>query len=174
MAMGEWISVNSSRELAQRQIAIESAELAASPEEEREELALIYQAKGIPAEQAHALAQRLITNKGGALDTLVREELGINPEELGGSAWAAAAWSFVLFAAGALFPVAPFVFRGDRPAIIASVALSGIALLAIGAGTSLFTGRAITFSAARQLLIGLAAAAVTYAVGTLVGVTLVG
>ena len=172
MAMGEWISVNSARELAQRQIAIESAELAAAPEEEQEELALIYQAKGIPAEQARALAQRLLSTKGGALDTLVREELGINPEELGGSAWSAAAWSFALFAAGALFPVAPFLFARDRLAILGSVVLSGLALLAIGAGTSLFTGRSVAFSGARQILIGFAAAAVTYGVGSLVGVTL--
>jgi vacuolar iron transporter family protein len=174
MAMGEWISVNSSRELAQRQIATESAELSASPEEEKEELALIYQAKGIPAEQAQALAERLMTSKSGALDTLVREELGIDPEELGGSAWTAAGWSFVLFAAGALFPVVPFFIAAEGAAIVASVALSGLALLAIGAGTSLFTGRGVAFSAGRQLVIGLAAAAVTYGVGRLVGVTLAG
>jgi len=174
MAMGEWISVNSSRELAQRQIATESAELAASPEEEREELALIYQAKGIPAEQSQALAERLMTSKSGALDTLVREELGIDPEELGGSAWTAAGWSFVLFALGALFPVTPFFIADERAALVGSVVLSGLALLAIGAGTSLFTGRGVAFSAGRQLVIGLAAAAVTYGVGRLVGVTLGG
>jgi len=174
MAMGEWISVNSSRELAQKQIATESAELAASPEEEQEELALIYQAKGIPAEQAHALAERLMKSRSGALDTLVREELGIDPEELGGSAWTAAGWSFVLFGAGALIPVAPFFVLAERAAIVASVALSGLALLGIGAGTSLFTGRALAFSGLRQLGVGLAAAAVTYGVGALVGVTLGG
>ena len=174
MAMGEWISVNSSRELAQRQIATESAELAASPEEEREELALIYQAKGIPAEQSQALAERLMTSKSGALDTLVREELGIDPEQLGGSAWTAAGWSFVLFALGALFPVTPFFIATERAALVGSVVLSGLALLAIGAGTSLFTGRGVAFSAGRQLVIGLAAAAVTYGVGRLVGVTLGG
>ena len=174
MAMGEWISVNSSRELAQKQIGIESAELAASPEEEQQELALIYQAKGIPPEEAQALSQRLIANKSGALDTLVREELGIDPAELGGSAWTAAAWSFVLFALGALVPVAPFLLVGQRLAILGSAALSGVALLAIGAGTSLFTGRGVVFSALRQLLVGLAAAAVTYGVGSLVGVTLAG
>jgi len=174
MAMGEWISVNSSRELAQKQIATESAELAASPEEEQEELALIYQAKGIPAEQAHALAERLMKSRSGALDTLVREELGIDPAELGGSAWTAAGWSFVLFGAGALIPVAPFFVLAERAAIVASVALSGLALLGIGAGTSLFTGRALAFSGLRQLGVGLAAAAVTYGVGALVGVTLGG
>ena len=174
MAMGEWISVNSSRELAQKQIGIESAELAASPEEEQQELALIYQAKGIPPEQAQALSQRLLANKSGALDTLVREELGIDPGELGGSAWTAAAWSFALFGLGALFPVAPFLLVGHRLAILGSAALSGLALLAIGVGTSLFTGRGVAFSALRQLLVGLAAAAVTYGVGSLVGVTLAG
>jgi len=115
-------------------VSTEAAELAASPEEEREELALIYEAKGIPAEQAHALADRLISSKSAALDTLVREELGIDPEQLGGSAWTAAAWSFALFAAGALFPVAPFLIVAERSAIAASVLLSGVALLAIGAG----------------------------------------
>jgi VIT1/CCC1 family predicted Fe2+/Mn2+ transporter len=174
MAMGEWISVSSSRELAEKQIATESAELAATPEEEQEELALIYQAKGIPAAQARALAEHLMTSKSGALDSLVREELGIDPEKLGGSAWAAAGWSFVLFGAGALFPVAPFFLSAARSAIVPSVVLSGLALLAIGAGTSLFTGRGVAFSALRQLGVGLAAAAVTYGVGTLVGVTLAG
>ena len=135
---------------ARSTIGIESAELAASPEEEQQELALIYQAKGIPPEQAQALSQRLIANKSGALDTLVREELGIDPAELGGSAWTAAAGSFVLFALGALVPVAPFLLVGQRLAIPGSAALSGVALLAIGAGTSLFTGRGVVFSALRQ------------------------
>src|SRR5258706_13726286 len=104
MAMGEWLSVNSSRELNQRQIATEAAELEQSPEEEKEELVLIYQAKGIAESQAKALAEQLLSNKATALDTLVREELGIDPEELGGSAWGAAGASFLLFATGAMFP----------------------------------------------------------------------
>jgi vacuolar iron transporter family protein len=108
MALGEWLSVSTTRESYRRQIKTEADELAQVPEEEQEELALIYQAKGLPEDQAKALAQRLIANKETALDTLVREELGIDPEELGGSAWAGAGTSFLLFALGAIFPVAPY------------------------------------------------------------------
>ena len=112
MALGEWLSVSTTRESYQRQIKTEADELEQVPEEEEEELALIYQAKGLPVDQAKALAQRLIANKETALDTLVREELGIDPEELGGSAWAAAGTSFLLFAVGAIFPVAPLFCAG--------------------------------------------------------------
>jgi VIT1/CCC1 family predicted Fe2+/Mn2+ transporter len=174
MAMGEWLSVNSSRELYQKQIDIEKSELEQAPEEEIEEIALIYEAKGLPRPQAEALAKQMMANKDTALDTLVREELGIDPDELGGSAWTAAASSFLLFSVGAVFPVAPFLFLGGRTAVIASVVASGVALAAIGAGTSLFTGRSVAFSAFRQLLIGYLAAAITYAVGMLAGVTLGG
>jgi VIT1/CCC1 family predicted Fe2+/Mn2+ transporter len=174
MAMGEWLSVTSSRELNQRQIDIEADELKRMPEEEKEEMTLIYQAKGLDESQARALADRLMANKGTALDTLVREELGIDPAELGGSPWTAAASSFCLFAAGAIFPVAPFFWLGGTPALLASLALSGLALVLIGAGTSLFTGRSFLLSASRQLLIGYAAAGITYGVGRLVGVTIGG
>jgi VIT1/CCC1 family predicted Fe2+/Mn2+ transporter len=174
MAMGEWLSVNSARELAQKQIEIERAELEQAPEEEIEEIALIYEAKGLPRPQAEALARQMMANKETALDTLVREELGIDPDELGGSAWTAAASSFFLFSVGAVFPVAPFLFLQGWMAVIASLVASGVALALIGAGTSLFTGRGIGFSAMRQLLVGYAAAAITYAIGMLAGVTLGG
>ncbi|HTX50187.1 MAG TPA: VIT1/CCC1 family protein [Caulobacteraceae bacterium] len=169
MAMGEWLSVNSARELNQRQIATEAAELEQSPEEEKEELVLIYQAKGLPEAQAKALAERLLGDKDTALDTLAREELGIDPQSLGGSAWSAAAASFCLFAFGAVFPVAPYLLLSGAPAVVLSLALSGVVLCAIGAGTSLFTGRGLMFSAVRQLLVGYAAAATTFAIGRLVG-----
>jgi VIT1/CCC1 family predicted Fe2+/Mn2+ transporter len=172
MAMGEWLSVSSSREFYQRQVATEAAELEASPAEEEEELALIYQAKGVPQAQAEALAKALISHKDTALDTLVREELGFDPDDLGGSPWAAAAASFSLFAFGAVFPVAPFLVLTGWTAVIASIALSGVVLAAIGAATSLFTGRGALSSAVRQLLIGCTAAAVTFGVGRLVGVSL--
>src|SRR6516162_3030118 len=174
MALGEWLSVNTTRESYQRQIKTEADELQQVPEEEEEELALIYQAKGLPEDQAKALAQRLIANKETALDTLVREELGIDPEELGGSAWAAAGTSFLLFAAGAIFPVAPYFALAGLPAVIASLAASGVALFVIGAGATLFTGLSVWFSGARQLLIGFAAAGVTYGIGKLIGVALTG
>jgi VIT1/CCC1 family predicted Fe2+/Mn2+ transporter len=144
------------------------------PEKEKEEMALIYQAKGLDESQARALADRLMANKETAIDTLVREELGIDPAELGGSPWTAAASSFCLFAAGAIFPVTPFFWLGGTPALLASLALSGLALVLIGAGTSLFTARGFPLSASRQLLIGYAAAAITYGVGRLVGVTIGG
>ena len=172
MAMGEWLSVNSARELAERQIAMEKSELEAFPEEEREELILIYESKGLSTAEATSVADRLLKQDGAAVDTLAREELGIDPTELGGSAWVAAMSSFLLFATGAIFPVAPFFLFTGTFAVVASLAFSGVALVMIGAGTSLFTGRGLVFSAARQLLIGYAAAAVTYGVGALVGVSL--
>lgn len=174
MALGEWLSVNTSRELYERQIATEKYELETVPDEEKEEMVLIYQAKGLKEEQARALADRLMADKGTALDTLVREELGIDPDELGGSPWAAAAASFCLFSAGAIFPVAPYFMLDGWTALIGSLALSCLALALVGAGTSLFTGRHIVFSAARQIAIGLAAAAITFGVGRGLGVSLGG
>jgi vacuolar iron transporter family protein len=174
MAMGEWLSVNSAREMARKQIDQESAELRQAPELEREELVLIYQAKGLEERHAKSLADKIFSNQGAALDTLVREELGIDPEELGGSAWAAAASSFLLFSLGAIFPVVPFIFTSGNLAVGISVALSGLALIAIGGATSYFTGRSLVFSAGRQLLIGYAAAAITFGVGRLIGVSLGG
>lgn len=174
MAMGEWLSVNSSRELYQKQIATEAMELEEVPEEEKEELVLIYQAKGLSEAEARALANQLLSDKSTALDTLVREELGIDPKELGGSAWGAAGVSFLLFSFGAIFPVAPYFLLEGASALLASLGLSGLALAGIGAGTSLFTGRGALFSAFRQLAIGFAAAGVTYGIGHLVGVSLAG
>jgi VIT1/CCC1 family predicted Fe2+/Mn2+ transporter len=117
-------------------------------------------------------AEHVMANKEAALDTLVREEIGINPKDLGGSAWSAAASSFFIFMVGAIFPVIPFFLLRGNAAVIASVALSGAALYAIGAATSIFTGRGMLFSGLRQLGIGLAAAAVTYGLGRLLGVSM--
>src|SRR5215831_9471949 len=150
MALGEWLSVNTARESAQRQIATEAEELEQVPDEEKEELSLIYQAKGLPEDLAKALAERLIANKSTALDTLVREELGIDPDELGGSPWGAAAASFALFALGAIFPVAPYFALAGGAAVVASLAASGVALFLIGAGTTLFTGLGVLFSGIRS------------------------
>jgi VIT1/CCC1 family predicted Fe2+/Mn2+ transporter len=172
MALGEWLSVQSSRELYARQLALERDELEASPAEEADELTLIYRAKGLPAAQARAVAEGLVGDRGAALDTLAREELGIDPGGLGGSAWAAAATSFLLFALGALLPVLPYLVAAGPYALAASVALSGMGLFAIGAGITLFTGRHPLSSGLRQVAFGLAAAAVTYGLGRLVGVGL--
>lgn len=174
MALGEWISVQSSRELYERQIAIEREELEAAPEEEAQELALIYQAKGLDEVQAQALAQRIIADHDTALDTLAREELGIDPEELGGSAVEAAVTSFLLFATGAIIPVLPFLFLVSFTAVVVSVVLSTLGLFGIGAAITLLTGRSVWRSGTRQVVVGLAAAAITFAIGRLVGVSLGG
>jgi VIT1/CCC1 family predicted Fe2+/Mn2+ transporter len=174
MAMGEWLSVTSARELYTQQIATEKAEVEEIPEEEQEELELIYQAKGLPADKAKELAARIIANPGTALDTLAREELGIDPDDLGGSPWTAAGTSFLLFAIGAVFPVAPFFFLSGTTVIATSLGVSAGAMFAIGAGTTLFTGRGVLFSGTRQVVIGLAAAAVTFGLGRLIGVSIGG
>lgn len=174
MAMGEWISVQSSRELYERQIKIEAQELQHAPQEEQQELALIYQAKGLPQAQAEAFAAKLVIDKDSALDTLAREELGIDPHELGGSALEAAGTSFVLFAIGAVVPLFPFLILSGIPAIVVSLVVSTIGLFVIGAGITLMTGRSVIFSGGRMVLIGLAAALVTFIIGKIIGVTIAG
>jgi len=174
MALGEWLSVQSSRELYERQIGIERDELAANPEEEAEELALIYQAKGLPEARARELAHSLLANKATALDTLAREELGIDPDELGGSAWEAALTSFFLFAVGAIIPVVPFIFSSGMTAVYISVVISALGLFGIGSAITLMTGRSIWFSGSRQVLFGLVAAGLTYGIGRLIGVSIGG
>ena len=172
MALGEWLSVQSSREFYRHQIEAEEEELATMPEEEEEELALIYQARGLDEEQARAFAGNMMSNKDTALATLAREELGIDPEDLGGSAWEAAIVSFVLFSIGAVVPVLPFVFAAGNNAVLMSVAFSTAGLFLLGAGITLYTGRSVWFSGGRQVIFGLAAAALTYGIGRLVGVSL--
>ncbi len=172
MALGEWLSVTSSRELYEKQIGVEQQEIEANPQEEAEELALIYEAKGLPPDQARGVASRLMQSESSALDTLAREELGIDPKELGGSAWQAAGTSFVLFAIGAVLPVLPFFFLSGDRAIAASLATSGVGLFAIGAAITILTGRSVWFSGMRQVLVGLGAAALTFAIGRLIGVSL--
>jgi VIT1/CCC1 family predicted Fe2+/Mn2+ transporter len=171
MAAGEYISMQSQRELFERQIALERAELEAMPQEEQAELAQVYRAKGFTEAEAATIAERMFRDPKHALDTLVREELGLDPDELG-SSWGAAGGSFVAFALGALVPVLPYLLSvgGGGAAFVASIALSGAALFAVGAGVSLLTGRSLLFSGGRQVLIGAAAAFVTYVVGLAIGV----
>lgn len=172
MALGEWLSVTNARELASTQISKEAEELEQTPQAEQHELALIYQAKGLPKADAERIAAELMSDKKAALDTLAREELGIDPTELGGNALSAAATSFALFSVGAIFPVAPFLWLQGTAAITASIAASALALCGIGVLTSLFNGRSPWFSAARQAFFGCAAAAVTYGIGSALGVSL--
>lgn len=174
MAMGEWVSVQSARELYASQIAAESEELAEAPEEEQEELVLIYQAKGLPADEARRIAAQVMRDPGSALETLTREELGINPGDLGGSAWAAALASCLVFLVGAALPVLPLALLDGRAAIAASLVASALGLFLIGAAITLFTGRSALVSGLRQLAIGLAAAGITYGAGQLLGVAVGG
>jgi len=173
MAAGEWISMQSQRELFERQIELERAELAAIPEEEEIELALIYRRKGFTDAESASIARRLMSDPKTALDTLVREELGLDPDRLG-SPWGAAGGSFLAFSAGAALPVLPYLLLGDTVAFWLALGLSLAALFLVGAAVSLLTGRSALFSGVRQSLIGGAAAAVTYAVGAFIGVTVAG
>lgn len=174
MALGEWLSVQSSRELHQAQIETERQEILAMPEEEAEELALIYQAKGMAPEDAIKAAKDVMSDPEAFLDTKVREELGIDPEELGGSAWEAAVTSFFLFAIGAIIPVIPFFFMAGSPAVLLSLGLAAIGLFLLGAATALVTGTGVLRTGTRSLLLGLAAAGATYGVGSLLGVAVGG
>ena len=174
MAMGEWISVQSARELYQRQIAVEVDELEQVPAEEKEELVLIYRAKGFEPDEARRIAERMIDNKDTALDTLVREELGLDPDELGGSALVAAASSFCVFLLGALFPVLPLFVLDGQAAVLASALSSGLGLFLIGAAITVFTGASAFWCGLRQLAIGALAAAVTYGMGHLFGIAIGG
>jgi VIT1/CCC1 family predicted Fe2+/Mn2+ transporter len=172
MALGEWLSVTNARELARTQIAKEADELEQMPEAERHELALIYQAKGLDAVEARRVAAEIMRDKDKALETLTREELGLDPAELGGNPWTAALASFALFAVGAIIPAIAFLWSSGERGIVQCVVLSGIGLAGIGVFTSIFNGRGALFSAVRQVVIGLAAAACTFGLGRVLGVSL--
>ncbi len=174
MALGEWLSVQSSRELNMRQIELETEELEASPEEEKKELVLLYQAKGMSIQEAQKLAEKAFENPQSAIDAIITEELGIDKEELGGSAWEAAIASFILFAIGAIIPLYPFMFLDGKNAIFLSIGSSVVGLFGIGAAITLLTGKSVLFSGMRQVAFGLAAAAITYGIGTLIGVSIAG
>lgn len=169
MAAGEYISMQSQRELFERQIALERSEIELMPEEEQAELAASYRAKGFTKEEADQIAERIFRDPETALDALLREELGLDPDELG-SPWGAAFGSFVAFAIGAVIPVLPYLVGGGTAALALSLGLSLVALFAVGAAVSLLTGRGAIFSGVRQLVIGLAAALVTYTIGSIIGV----
>lgn len=171
MAAGEYVSMRSQREMFEYQIGLEKEELDHYPEEETEELALIYQARGLPREDAVKLATHLTADPATALDTLAREELGLNPDDLG-SPWGAAIFSFAAFAIGAMIPLLPFFFVTGAASMMVAIGLTGIALFAVGATLSLFTGRNAWLSGVRMLAIGCAAGAVTYAIGRVLGVSI--
>jgi vacuolar iron transporter family protein len=170
MAAGEYVSMSAQRELFENQIAIERRELAEDPQGEQKELKLIYESKGMPNDAAAELASHMMADPAVALDTHAREELGLDLEELG-SPLGAALSSFVAFMVGAIIPVAPYLFFASQTAFTVSVVLSVLALLVVGAVISSFTGRSMLFSAVRMLFIGSLAAAITYMVGSVLGVS---
>ncbi|MFH1016627.1 MAG: VIT1/CCC1 transporter family protein [Pseudomonadota bacterium] len=171
MSAGEYISVRSQRELYEFQIGLERDEIEEYPEDEAEELRLIYEAKGVPSADAKAMAEKLIADPERALDTLAKEELGLNPAELG-SPWGAAISSFMAFAVGAFLPLIPFLFTHGGLQLRLTIGLTAISLFVVGCVISLFTGRRALWSGLRMLLIGSAVGAVTYSIGRLMGVAL--
>jgi len=171
MAAGEWVSVRSQKELYERQIGEEREELARYPEEEAEELALIYHARGVPMEEARTLTRRVLQDPEKALAALSREELGLNPDDLG-SPWRAAVASFVAFAAGALVPLIPFLLGQKGGGIETAAALSALALFAVGALLSLFSGRNAWLGGLRMLAIGAGAGAATFGIGRMLHASL--
>ncbi len=172
MAAGEYVSVRSQREMYEHQIALEKKELDEYPQEEAEELALIYVARGMDPADARRISQATVADPERALAVLAREELGLNPDELG-SPWGAAIASFLAFALGAIVPLLPFLLlRGDA-ALSGAIGLTGITLFGVGCVISLFTGRTAWRDGARMLAIGAVVGAVTYGIGRLIGVSIV-
>jgi VIT1/CCC1 family predicted Fe2+/Mn2+ transporter len=169
MAMGEWISVQTSRELHMRELALEAEEIERFPQEETAELAGLYEERGLPAAGARELAESVMTDPRTALGVMAREELGIDADELGGSAYRAAGSSAALFCMGAVVPIVPFAVGSGTAALAASVAASVLALFLLGALVTRLTGRSPLRSGLRQVLFGLGAAAFTYAIGRVVG-----
>jgi VIT1/CCC1 family predicted Fe2+/Mn2+ transporter/rubrerythrin len=168
MAAGEYTSVASQRDLLARQVALEKREIEEAPEEEAAELALIFKQKGLSTEEASRVAAGLLKNPAAAADTLVREELGLDPDDLG-SPMGAAVSSFAMFAVGAMIPIVPFLLTSGLPAVVTSSILAGLVLAGVGGFVGFLSGTSITRSAARMLGLGVLAAGVTYAVGRLFG-----
>ena len=169
MAAGEWVSMTAQAELLERELRMEDLELKRRPESERRELVQIYRSRGVEPDTAEKLASEMMRNHELALETHAREELGIDPNELG-SPFKAAVSSFLAFAVGALVPLAAWFFTTGAAALAFSIVLSGLTALAVGAALARFTGRSAPRSAVRQLLFAAAPAAATYAIGAVVGV----
>lgn len=173
MAAGEYVSVRSQRDVYERMIELERTEIAEWPEEEEAELREIYKGKGLTDEEAAAVASRLMADPDAALDAMAREELGLSTSDLG-SPWAAAISSFIAFVFGASVPLLPFIVGTGSTTLVVSAGLSGLALAIVGGSLAIMTSRSVLWGATRMLLAGGAAAAVTFAIGRLVGVSLTG
>ena len=170
MAAGEYVSMRAQRELLERELEVERTEIRQHPVAERRELARLYESRGLEAAMAADLAEAMMRDPDVALETHAREELGVDPSSLG-SPWQAAISSFVTFALGALLPLLPWLFFGGGGAIAASVAIGAVAAVSLGLALSYFTGRSPLRSAFRQLAVSALAAAVTFGVGTAIGVS---
>ena len=170
MAAGELVSVRAQQEMVDREVQVERQELAEDPEGERRELAGMYRAQGLSAEDADTVSRILSANPDIALDTHARLELGVDPRAPG-SAWRAAVTSFLSFSVGAILPLFPWFFTEGSGAVIASVIIGAIAALALGAAIGAMSGRSVVRTAVRQLAVAAVAAAVTYGVGSLLGVS---
>lgn len=168
MAAGEYVSMASQREMYQREISLEAQELEENPEEERDELVLLYRAKGLPRPDAERLADQIMSDRKVALDTLTREELGLDPSELG-SPLAAAVSSLLTFAIGALVVIFPYFFGSGTAALVTAIVLAAVAMIAVGVGIGVLNGRSAVRSGLRQLALGGAAALVTFGIGHLIG-----
>jgi VIT1/CCC1 family predicted Fe2+/Mn2+ transporter len=169
MAAGEYVSMRSQREMFEYQIGLERDELDEYPEEEAEELALIYSARGMEIDEARRITRELVKNHDAALDALAREELGLNPDDLG-SPWGAAIFSFLAFSAGAVVPLVPFLLGLPLArAVSVAAVVAGLALFGVGAALSLFTGRNAWLGGVRMIAIGGGAGAVTWFIGSLLG-----
>jgi vacuolar iron transporter family protein len=169
MAAGEYISMTVQREMFESQIALERRELVDDPEGERHEVAVMFRAKGIEPNDAERIADSVMEQPEVALDLMAREELGLNPDDLG-SPWGAAISSFGAFAVGAAVPLVPYIFLGGTQAMMTALVLAGVVMMTVGGVTARITQHAIAFGALRALIIGALATGVTYAVGRLVGV----
>ncbi|HVF13255.1 MAG TPA: VIT1/CCC1 transporter family protein, partial [Acidimicrobiales bacterium] len=173
MAAGEYVSMKAQAELLERELEMERIELHRSPDMEMAELAAIYMARGVDRETAEEMSSQLMRNPELALETHAREELGIDPGELG-SPIAASVSSFVSFSVGAVVPLAPWFFGGGTAAVVASIILGAIAAIAVGGLLGRFTGRRVAFSAARQLLFTAIPAVITYILGSAAGIGAIG
>jgi vacuolar iron transporter family protein len=170
MGAGEYVSMRVQRELFERLIHLEAHELASEPEEEHEELAKIFEARGFPPDLAEELTTVIHRNPELALETHAREELGLDPDQLG-SPWGAAGSSFVTFSVGAAIPLVPFLFGSGSAAVLTAIVVAGVALFSVGALLTRFTGRPVVMSGARMLLIAGVAAGITFGIGSLFHVT---
>ena len=173
MAAGEYISMRSQKDIYEHQLMIEEAEIREFPEEEEEELVLIYRTKGLSEEDSRNIAKQIMSNPGAALDTMAREELGLDPNQLG-SPWGAAFSSFTAFVVGAIVPILPYIFDAGDLTFILSAVLSALALIVVGGALAGLTNRSLLWGSLRMLMAGGAAAAVTFGIGHLIGVTIIG